>query len=370
MKIIHANVFCEDSQFRKKDVCTDGEFFSESSSDGDVLDASEMYLIPGLTDLHFHGCMGRDFCEGTEEAIRALAGYELAHGVTQMCPATMSFDEETLSRIAAAASAYESRDGAELCGINMEGPFIAEKKKGAQNGKYIRRPDIGMFRRLQERSGGLIRLCDIAPEEEGAMEFIDALKDEVTISIAHTAADYETAKEAIDRGARHVTHLYNAMTGLSHREPGVVGAAADDSRVRAELICDGIHIHPAVVRCTFKMFSDDRIIFISDSMEAAGLEDGEYELGGQPVTVRGKKALLHDGTIAGSASGLADCLKTAVLSMGIPLESAVKCAAVNPAKAIGIYDRCGSISAGKKARFLLLDTGLNIRAVFMDGRKV
>lgn len=367
MKIIHADVFCEDNRFRKTDVFTDGRFISDSSSDGITEDAEGCFLIPGLTDLHFHGCMGHDFCEGTEEAIQVLADFELANGVTQMCPATMTFDEERLTGIARAAAAHRKGTGADLVGINMEGPFISEKKKGAQNGEFIRRPDIGMFRRLQEASGGLFRICDIAPEEEGAMEFIDALKNEVIISVAHTSADYETAGEAFRRGARQVTHLYNAMTEMSHRAPGVVGAAADDQRIRAELICDGIHIHPAVVRTTFRMFSDERILLISDSMEATGLSDGEYELGGQPVTVRGKKALLRDGTIAGSASSLLTCLQTAVLEMGIPLESAVRCAAVNPAEALGIFDSCGSISVGKKANFLLLDKELHLKAVCKDG---
>lgn len=371
MIIKNAEVFGEDNQFSVRDVCTAGGFFTaapdETSENEETLNAGGLYLIPGLTDIHFHGCMGHDFCEGTEEAIQILADYELAHGVTQICPATMTFDEETLTKIAAAAKAHKSGHGADLVGMNMEGPFISSAKKGAQNGKFIRHPDIGMFRRLNKASGGLFKLCDIAPEEEGAMEFIDALKDETVISIAHTAADYDTAKEAMAHGAHHVTHLYNAMTGMTHRAPGVVGAAADDSITQAEIICDGIHIHPAVVRNTFKMFTDDRMILISDSMEATGLKDGEYELGGQPVTVVGNRATLHDGTIAGSATCLFDCLRTAVKKMGIPLASAIKCAAVNPAKSIGIFDTCGSITPGKKANFLLLDKDLNLVAVYKDG---
>ena len=225
------------------------------------------------------------------------------------------------------------------------------------------------FEKLQEESGGLIRLVDIAPENEGAMEFIDAVKDKVVVSIAHTVADYDTASEALRRGAGHVTHLYNAMPPLNHREPGVIGAARDDEKCHVEMICDGIHIHPSVVRATFAMFGADRIILISDSMRAAGLSDGQYTLGGQDVFVKGSRATLADGTIAGSVTDLMGCMRTVVKKMGIPLEDAVACASANPAKEIGIYDRCGSITEGKDADFVLLDADLNVKAVYVCGKK-
>lgn len=257
---------------------------------------------------------------------------------------------------------------ASLVGINMEGPFISEAKKGAQAAEHIRLCDEALFCSLQERSGGLIKLVDIAPENEGAMEFIDALHDKVTISLAHTTADYQTAKEAYDRGARHATHLYNAMPPFTHRAPGVVGAAFDSPHCRAELICDGVHIHPSVVRATFQLFGDDRMILISDSMRAAGMEDGQYTLGGQDVAVKGKYAtLVSDGALAGSVTNLMDCMRTAVKEMQIPLESAIACATMNPAKAIGIYDRYGSISTGKIANLVLLDQDLNLRQVIIHG---
>ena len=366
MIIKNASVFQEDGTFKTQDIYVEGDKIAESGS-GDVIDASGLIAIPGLTDIHFHGCMRHDFCDGTTEAIQTLADYELSVGVTTICPATMTFSEEILAGIMKAAASYENKTGAELVGINMEGPFISPAKKGAQNGIYIHNPDIAMFRRLQEISGGLIKLCDIAPETEGSMEFIDELKDEVGISIAHTTADYDIAKEAYDRGARHATHLYNAMPPFSHRAPGVVGAACDSDHVRVELICDGVHLHPATVRTTFKMFGDDRICLISDSMMATGLSDGDYSLGGQPVKVVGNLATLADGTIAGSATNLMDCMRTAVKKMGIPLGSAVKCAAVNPAKAIGIYDTCGSITPGKKANIVLLDQDLNMKHLIFKG---
>ena len=366
MIIKNALVFQEDGSFKQEDIYVDNGHF-QPDGQGPVLDAQGLYAIPGLTDIHFHGCVGYDFCDGTEEALQAIADYELSVGVTTIVPATMTFSEEILSDIMSAAASFKGKTGSELKGINMEGPFISPAKKGAQNGKYIHTPDIGMFRRLQEISGGMIKLCDIAPEMEGSMEFIDALKDEVGISIAHTTADYDIAKEAYDRGARHTTHLYNAMPPFSHRAPGVIGAACDSSHVRVELICDGVHIHPATVRTTFKMFGDDRICLISDSMMATGLSDGDYSLGGQPVKVVGNLATLADGTIAGSATNLCDCMRTAVKKMGIPLGSAVKCAAVNTAKAVGLYDQYGSITPGKVANLLLLDEDLNLKHLIFKG---
>ncbi|WP_343249384.1 N-acetylglucosamine-6-phosphate deacetylase [Diplocloster hominis] len=373
MKIINAKVFTEDCTFEEKDICISKEYISHSSGDDVCIDAAGCIAIPGLTDIHFHGCMGQDFCNGTQEAIQTIADYQLANGITAICPATMTYDEETLTGICRAAAAHvNGQKGADLVGINMEGPFISLAKKGAQNPKYIHKPDIEMFRRLQKEANGLIKLVDLAPEEEGAMDFITALNGEVVLSIAHTTADFDTASEAIRRGVSHITHLYNAMPAFTHRAPGVIGAAVDDPHCEAELICDGIHIHPAVVRTTFKMFGDDRVILISDSMEATGLKDGEYSLGGQAVHVEGNRATLTcDGTIAGSATNLMDCMRTAVQKMGIPLASAVKCAAVNPSKSIGIYDQYGSITVGKYANLVLLDENtLETRKIIFRGKEI
>ena len=366
MIIRNALVYGEDKTFSRLDIRIEEDVFTEicpslaPSENESVLDADGLYAIPGLIDIHFHGCMGHDFCDGTVEAIDAITRYEASCGVTSVCPATMTVSPESLVQVMDAARTYNespARPGqASLVGINMEGPFISEAKKGAQAAEHIRLCDEALFCSLQERSGGLIKLVDIAPENEGAMEFIDALHDKVTISLAHTTADYQTAKEAYDRGARHATHLYNAMPPFTHRAPGVVGAAFDSPHCRAELICDGVHIHPSVVRATFQLFGDDRMILISDSMRAAGMEDGQYTLGGQDVAVKGKYAtLVSDGALAGSVTNLMDCMRTAVKEMQIPLESAIACATMNPAKAIGIYDRYGSISTGKIANLVLLD---------------
>lgn len=378
MIIRNASVYTQEGKFEKKEIYIKDTLFTDQAAeaeDGQVIDASGCVAIPGLTDIHFHGCMGYDFCDGTREAIDAMAVYEASVGVTNIVPASMTLSEEELLGICKAAKAYKEEGiqdkKAHFWGINMEGPFVSTAKKGAQNGAYIHKPDLEMFDRLQRASGNCVKLLDIAPEEEGAMELIDQRHDQVVISLAHTCADYDVAREAFRRGADHVTHLYNAMNPYTHRAPGLIGAAADEEKVQVELICDGVHIHPAAVRTTFKIFGDDRIILISDSMRATGLEDGDYTLGGQDVKVTGNLATLKDGTIAGSVTNLIDCMRTAVLKMGIPLESAVKCAAVNPAKCVGIYDSCGSITPGKYADVILLDQGdLSLRQVICRGQSL
>lgn len=367
-------VFEQDGTFTKRDIGICKERITEAceeKSGEEIVDAEGCYVIPGLIDVHFHGCVGYDFCDGTQEAIKAMAKYQLENGITCINPATMTLGEEELLSIAKNAAEYKRaghKEGAELVGINMEGPFISLEKKGAQNPKYIHKPDAEMFERLQDAAEGLFRLCAVAPEEEGAMEFIDACHDKAVISIAHTTADYDTAKEAFERGAKQVTHLYNAMPGFSHRAPGVIGAACD-SDCKVELICDGIHVHPSVIRTTFKMFGDERIILISDSMMATGMPDGQYSLGGLAVTVKGNLATLTEGgAIAGSATNLLNCLRYAVKTAGIPLGSAVKCASVNPAKAIGLFKEYGSLDTGKYADIVILDQDLQIRRVIKKGK--
>jgi N-acetylglucosamine-6-phosphate deacetylase len=370
MIIKNANVFSENGMFIKKDIYIKKDLFTDQrTNDNNIIDATGYYAIPGLTDLHFHGCVGYDFCDGTHEAIRNMAEYEASNGITSIVPATMTLDDNKLLRILSCASTYESKSGADLVGIYMEGPYISLAKKGAQNAKYIKKPEINHFRRMMNTSGNLIKIVALAPEENGSLEFIDTLKDEVIISIAHTTADYMTAADVLQHGVTHVTHLYNAMPEFTHRAPGVIGAAFDDKKCYVELICDGIHIDPSVIRAAFQMFGDDRIILISDSMMAAGMEDGDYSLGGQTVSVKGNRAILSDGTIAGSVTNLMQCMQN-VVTYGIPLSSAVKCAAVNPAKEIGIYNKYGSITPGKYANVILLDKNYHLKAVILKGKLI
>lgn len=376
MIIKDANIFTQDNRFVKGSVVVEkGRFVSiaeQPEHAGEVMkviDAKDLYMIPGLVDIHFHGCMGADMCDGTKEALDVITQYEASVGVTSVCPATMTIPKDELSAVMKNAGAYAYHGGAHLVGINMEGPFISPAKKGAQAAENIMHCDYEYFNQLQDAAGGLIKLVDIAPEEAGAMEFIDKVKGKVVVSLAHTASDYDTAMEAIAHGASHATHLYNAMPPLNHRNPGVIGAVRDSDSCHVELICDGVHIHPSVIRATFAMFGAQRMILISDSMRATGLDDGEYTLGGQPVTVKGNLATLHDGTIAGSATNLMDCMRFTVKHAGLPLETAVMCATANPAKEIGIFDEVGSIAVGKKADFVLLDQDLNLAGVYIDGKE-
>ncbi len=370
MQIKNVKVFTEEKQFQQGEIAiADGVFAKEA--DGEVIDGEGCYAIPGMVDVHFHGCVGDDFCDGTEEAIAEIAKYEAAQGVTTIVPATMTLPEDTLMEISKIAGNYKATEGADLAGINMEGPFISPGKKGAQASTHIVKPDIAMFRRLQEAANGLYRLVDIAPEVDGAMEFIEELKEEVNISFAHTLADYDIAKKGYDLGANHATHLYNAMPPFSHRAPGVIGAAHDSAHCMVELITDGVHIHPSVVRTTFDMFGDDRVVLISDSMRATGMPDGEYTLGGQAVQVRGNRAtLVEGGALAGSVTNLADCMRVAVKEMQIPLESAVAAATMNPAKSVGLYDKYGSITEGKVGNVVLLREDLSLKAVIQNGRVI
>ena len=343
MIIKGASVFCEDGTFQVKDVFVEDHKIVATEaevSDKTVVDANGYKLIPGLVDVHSHGACGHDFCDCDVEGVKEILRFEKAHGITSYCPTSMTLSKEMLVDIFATAKEADGiTDGARVIGINMEGPFIAPEKKGAQNGAYIQAPSAETFRACQQASGGLIKLVTLAPEMEGSVEFIKELKDEVHISVGHTTADYDTAKAAFEAGADHVTHLYNAMPPLNHRAPGVIGAAADNDHVYAELISDGLHIHGSAIRAAFRMFGPERIV------------------------LKDRKATLADGTIAGSATCLYDCMKIA-MSFDIPEADAIFAATRNPAKSIGVYDRVGSISVGKEADMLLVDDEYHLKQVF------
>ena len=377
MRIANGKVF--DGQcFRERDVVVEGQAFSHIEASGvatcdaggaDTVDASGCYVIPGLIDVHFHGAMGHDFCDASDEGISAIAAYEASRGVTSICPTTMTLPEERLAPIVASVAAHETAAGeASIVGINMEGPYIAPDKVGAQNPAYVRSASIEEFERLQQQARGLIKLVDVAPEQPGNLEFIRQMSHDVRVSVAHTCTGYDDACAAFDAGARHMTHLFNAMPSLHHREPGPIAAGAERNDVTAEIIADGVHIHPAMVRLAFALFGDDRMILISDSLRACGLGDGEYELGGQQFFVKGNRATIANGSLAGSVSDVMACMRTAVRSMGIPLTSAVKAATVNPARALGLDGKLGAIAPGYQADAVVLDRDLNIKHVVLRGK--
>lgn len=413
MLIEDVYLYCPDHKFRIGSIRTEGnqitdvQYFDGSTpvdSKCFIKTKQKNILIPGLIDIHLHGCVGKDVSDNDSTALPAMAEYLLRQGITGFTPATMTLPLPELEAVFATAGAYieKTKDvvpdsamaqsqamaqnqamaqdssslGAEMLGIHMEGPYFSEKKKGAQSPEHLRLPSYEEFCRLQKRSGGHITQVDVAPELPGALSFIRTVCNEEVysgntpiVSLGHTAADYETAVKGFEAGASHVTHLFNGMMPFAHREPGLIGAAADQSNVMVELIGDGIHLHPSMIRQAFRLFGPEHIVLISDSMRAAGMPDGTYTLGGQEVCVQNGCARLADGTIAGSAVNLMDCLRR-VVSMGILLEDAVRCTSENQAKELGLFSQIGSIEAGKQANFVLLNSDLTIYNVCMKGNQV
>jgi N-acetylglucosamine-6-phosphate deacetylase len=335
---------------------------------GESIDLSGCLIAPGFVDIHIHGCNGADTCDGTREAIGRMARHLIQKGVTSFCPTTMTVAQQKIRTALSTVRGCMERppEGASVCGANLEGPYISAERRGAQGAEYIRKPDWLEFKKWFEECGGIIKLLDVAPECDGARELIERASTCCRVSLAHTMADYDQVKDAFGFGITHVTHLFNAMEGLRHREPGAVGAVFDDSRVRAEMICDGFHIHPAVLRIAFRMLGEDRTVIVSDSMRAAGLPDGVSELGGQTVFIKDGRARLSDGTIAGSTTNLHEEVKN-LIRFGIPIRQVIKSATINPASAIGKEREIGSIEVGKDADLVVMDENYDIRMVIGKG---
>jgi N-acetylglucosamine-6-phosphate deacetylase len=356
------------------DLLTEGELIGRIGAPGSLTGEEEMdltgcLLVPGFIDQHIHGCAGHDVSDASPEGLQAVSAELARNGVTSFCPTTMTLPEQDLAHILlnVQQGMQQGLPGAYALGVNMEGPFFSIEKKGAQNPAYVRNPDVEEFERLYRGSGEIIRLVDIAPECEGGMEFIRRVSPYCAVSLAHSSANYNEATRAFSAGITQVTHMFNAMTGLNHRDPGAVGAVLDSGTVRAEFICDGFHIHPAVLRIAFRALGEDRTIVVSDSMKAAGYQDGEYDLGGQTVYVKNGKALLADGTIAASTTNLHQELKN-LLRFGIPLRQVIKSLTINPARQLGVDAKTGSIREGKRADLVALDSHMEIRMVMVKGR--
>lgn len=372
----NARIFTKDFTFANGgfEVTADGKFGQvlPENIPADAVDLHGATVIPGLVDVHIHGAVGADFSDGNYADLTRMAAYLASQGITSFAPASMTLPYEVLAKAFAAGKQLHDTcpDGcARLMGIQMEGPFFSEKKKGAQNGAYLQNPDYEAFRRLYEDCGGLVRIADVAPELPGAKDFVAQASKLCTVSVAHTDADYDHAKKAFDAGATHLTHLYNAMPGIHHRNPGVIPAAGENPNVRAELICDGQHVHPASVRLAFSIFGGKRMVLVSDALRCLGLPDGQYELGGQAVFLKDGIAKLSDGTIAGSATNLFACMQNA-MSFGISEEDAVRAATFNPACAIGAQDSIGSIEPGKLADFVVCSKDYTQKQVYLGGNKL
>ena len=361
-KFVHGSFRVEDGKF--------AEILNTVSAE-DGIDLANAYVIPGLVDVHNHGNSGADFSDGDYEGLVTIAKYLAKNGITSFAPASMTLPYAVLEKaFATGARLREEKPAgcARIMGIQMEGPFFSEKKKGAQNGAYLRNPDFAAFKKLFDGCGGLVTIADLAPELPGSVEFVKEASKICTVSVAHTDATYEEAKAAFDAGATHLTHLFNAMPSIHHRKPGTIGAASENENVQAELICDGMHVHPASVRMAFRLFPG-RIVLVSDALRCCGMPDGEYELGGQQIFLNGTVAKLADGTLAGAATNLYDGMRNAV-AFGIAKEEAIASATLNPAKALGCADEIGSIAPGKRADFIICDEALIRKQVYLSGELV
>lgn len=372
MLLTNGTVYDWQFQPRKLHIAVEGETIAQVTDrilgGEDTLDCTDCTVVPGFIDIHIHGGAGGDMADADGESLQKMSVYLARHGVTSFCPTSMTLPHDALTaQFRAVEQCKGQEQGAYIHGVRMEGPYISMAKKGAQCGAYVRAADFAEFAALNSVSR--IAVVDVAPETEGAVPFAQKASKFCTVSMAHTAATFSEAETALQNGFTHATHLFNAMTPVGHREPGVPTAVFDSESATAELICDGFHVHPAVLRMAFRALGEDRAVVVSDSMRAAGCADGEYTLGGQTVYVRNGKATLADGTIAASTSNLYDEFRN-LLSYGIAFRSALQACTKNPACVAGVYGQTGSIETGKYADLLVLDGELRIRAVIVKGRRV
>lgn len=340
--------------------------------DGETLDGENLYLSPGFIDIHIHGARGFDVMDGTPESLKEISKTILNHGVTSFLPTTMTCPKEEILKALENISLSMKEKSTEnnILGVHLEGPFISEKKIGAQNPNYILKPSIENFKQITGDFEEIIKIVTLAPEIDGATDLIKYLSSKkIRPSIGHTNAKYEEAIDGIKNGISHATHLFNAMTPFSHRDPGSVGAILN-SNITAECILDGIHIHYASLEIALKIKSSNKIILITDAMSACCMKDGNYSLGGQDVIVKDSVARLNNGSLAGSLLTLDRAVKNIKNNLNIPLNEIIKLLTLNPAKVCNIHLSKGIIKEGYDADLILFDEDINIKHIFVNGKKI
>ena len=362
-----------DGKIINTDIAIDGDVIVKIGQGLDIDEPFEFEgnVFPGFIDQHTHGAGGVDTMDATVDTLEAMAVTILKEGTTAFLQTTMTQSVDNIKKALYTLGDYlkKDRDGATVLGVHLEGPFINVDKKGAQPEEYIAKPEISRLEEYIECSNNLVKIVTVAPEVDGAIDFIKYAKSKgITLSAGHTSATYAELKEGVNAGLSCITHTYNAMTGIHHREIGVAGGSMLED-VYNEIIIDGKHVSFDAIRLLARLKAD-KLILITDSMRAKSMADGDYELGGQPVIVKNGEARLHDGTLAGSVLKLNDAVKNAITKVGLPVETVIKAVTENPAKNIGVFDKYGSIEVGKKANFTVLDNDYNVVATIVNGKTV
>lgn len=338
-----------------------------------TFDAHGENILPGFIDIHIHGGYGEDVMDGSYKGLKHLSEQLLSEGTTAFLATTMTQSDSNIEKALKNVSEYKEKQqkdqSAEILGIHLEGPFISEYKIGAQNPKYVQRPSVDKINHFQKLSNKQIKIITFAPEVENALPTLDMLHDNIIFSIGHTAADFEQVNKATKHGAQHITHLYNAGTSFHHRDPGVFGAAWTNENLKTELIVDGVHSHPTSVKIAYKMKGKEHFYLITDAMRAKGKSDGEYDLGGQSVIVKGKEARLKTGSLAGSILKMNEGLRNLIYFTEDTLDNLWRVASLNQAKSLGIDEYKGSIKVGKDADIVIVDDEINVKATIKSGVK-